>query len=143
MTQPIFQGTTLASLDDKGRLAVPKRFREALFSAGGLVVAARHPDGCLVLYPADAWAAKREALAALPYSARAFVRFVLGSAAEIKADAAGRLLIPAGLRALAGLEGAVVLVGLGGHFELWDRGRFDAAEEKALEAGLDAADFSF
>lgn len=143
MPEPIFQGTTLASLDDKGRLAVPKRFKEALFADGGLVVAARHPDGCLVLYPAGAWAAKREALAALPYSARAFVRFVLGSAAEIKADAAGRLLVPAALRALAGLEGDVVLVGLGGHFELWDRARFDAAEAKALEAGLDAASFSF
>ena len=57
----MFQGTTLITLDDKGRLALPKRARDEA-AADGVIVAARHPDGCLVLYPPSAWAPKRDAL---------------------------------------------------------------------------------
>lgn len=96
----MFQGTTLITLDDKGRLALPKRARDEA-AADGVIVAARHPDGCLVLYPPSAWAPKRDALLKLPFSARGFVRLVLGSAEELKVDRAGRVLIPAGLRELA------------------------------------------
>ncbi len=99
----MFQGTTLITLDDKGRLALPKRARDEA-AADGVIVTARHPDGCLVLYPPSAWAPKRDALLKLPFSARGFVRLVLGSAEELKVDRAGRVLIPAGLRELAGLE---------------------------------------
>ena len=53
----MFQGTTLITLDDKGRLALPKRARDEA-AADGVIVAARHPDGCLVLYPPSAWAPK-------------------------------------------------------------------------------------
>ena len=79
----MFQGTTLITLDDKGRLALPKRARDEA-AADGVIVAARHPDGCLVLYPPSAWAPKRDALLKLPFSARGFVRLVLGSAEELK-----------------------------------------------------------
>lgn len=91
----MFQGTTLITLDDKGRLALPKRARDEA-AADGVIVAARHPDGCLVLYPPSAWAPKRDALLKLPFSARGFVRLVLGSAEELKVDRAGRVLIPRG-----------------------------------------------
>ena len=83
----MFQGTTLITLDDKGRLALPKRARDEA-AADGVIVAARHPDGCLVLYPPSAWAPKRDALLKLPFSARGFVRLVLGSAEELKVDRA-------------------------------------------------------
>ncbi len=123
---------------------MPARHREALgVLADGKVTMTRHPDGCLVIYPAPVWEQKREMLANLPYSARAFVRFVLGSAADLAMDRSGRILIPSELRLMGGLSREVALVGLGEHFELWDRATLQAREAAALEAGLDAADFSF
>ncbi|WP_443743907.1 division/cell wall cluster transcriptional repressor MraZ [Sutterella sp.] len=139
----MFQGTSLVTLDAKGRLALPVRARAEVAERGGTVVVTRHPDGCLVLYPLEAWAPRREKLLALPWSARGFVRFVLGSALEVTPDAAGRILIPADLRGLAGLGRECALVGLGEHLELWDRARLRAAEEAALAQGVDAADFTF
>lgn len=139
----MFQGTALITLDSKGRLSLSAKSRADIKAQGGTIVAARHPDGCLVLYPSDAWAPRREKLLALPWSARGFVRLVLGSAVELVPDAAGRILIPADLRALSGLGRECALVGLGEHFELWDRARLRAAEEAALAAGVDAGDFTF
>lgn len=138
----MFQGTTLITLDDKGRLALPKRARDEA-AADGVIVAARHPDGCLVLYPPSAWAPKRDALLKLPFSARGFVRLVLGSAEELKVDRAGRVLIPAGMRELAGLEREAALVGWGDHFELWDRARLTAAEAQAVAQTVEDLDFTF
>lgn len=103
----------------------------------------RHPDGCLVIYPKPVWEDKRGKLIRLPYAARGFVRFVLGSAAEVELDRAGRLLIPADLREMSALSKDVALVGLGEHFELWNRDTLALREQEALEAGLDAADFTF
>ncbi|BBF22496.1 division/cell wall cluster transcriptional repressor MraZ [Sutterella megalosphaeroides] len=140
----MYQGTSLLVLDAKGRLSVPARHREALCAeSGGGVVVTRHPDGCLVIYPTPVWEEKCEALRRLPYSARALVRFVLGSAVEVNWDAAGRLLIPAELRTLAGLSREAALVGVGTHFELWDRAALLEREAQDLAAGLDAADFVF
>lgn len=145
----MFQGTTLHALDAKGRLAVPARHREA-FAAGAAdagprtgVVLTRHPDGCLVLYPENVWAERRERLMRLPHSARALVRLVLGGAVELRFDAAGRILIPSDLRALAGLERECVLVGLGDHLELWSEPVWRRSEAEALAAGIDSADFTF
>lgn len=137
----MFQGTTLITLDDKGRLALPKRARDEA-AADGVIVAARHPDGCLVLYPPSAWAPKRDALLKLPFSARGFVRLVLGSAEELKVDRAGAYS-SRGLRELAGLEREAALVGWGDHFELWDRARLTAAEAQAVAQTVEDLDFTF
>ena len=142
----MFQGTHFASLDAKGRIALPSRLRAALTEAGAAsLVAARHPDGCLLIYPRNRWEKKREAIAALPYSARFLQRIVLGSAVDLTIDKAGRVLIPADLRTLAGLEKEVALVGMGEHFELWDAKRLAKLEEEAAAAGFEAAagDFQF
>jgi len=139
----VFQGTSLVTLDSKGRLALPRRVRDELEAQGGEIVAARHPDGCLLLYPAEAWAPRREKLLSLPWSARGFVRLVLGSALELTPDAAGRILIPKDLRELAGLERECALVGLGEHLELWDRAALRANEEASLAEGFDPAGFNF
>ena len=140
----MFQGTSLLSLDQKGRLSMPARHRQALaVSCAGKVTVTRHPDGCLVLYPAPVWEEKRRALAKLPYSARAFVRYVLGSAVDLEPDRAGRILIPSELRQMCGLDREIALIGMGEHFELWDRSTLEAREREALAAELDAADFSF
>lgn len=109
----------------------------------GKVTITRHPDGCLVMYPTPVWSEKREKLIRLPYAARNFVRFVLGSAVDVDVDKVGRILIPADLRELSALTKEVALVGLGEHFELWNRETLEAHESNALSAGLDAADFTF
>ena len=139
----MFQGTSLVTLASKGRLALPRRVRDGLEAQGGEIVAARHPDGCLLLYPAEAWAPRREKLLLLPWSARGFVRLVLGSALELTPAAAGRILIPKDLRELAGLERDCALVGLGEHLELWDRAALRANEEASLAEGFDPAGFNF
>lgn len=139
----VFQGTSLVTLDSKGRLALPVRVRGELEREGGEIVVARHPDGCLVLYPAAAWAPRREKLLSLPWSARGFVRLVLGSAVELAPDAQGRILIPKDLRELACLDRECALVGLGEHLELWDRARLKANEDASLAEGIDAAGFTF
>lgn len=101
----MFQGTSLLSLDAKGRMTMPSRHREALALSCALeVTVTRHPDGCLLIYPRNRWEKTREAIAALPYSARFLQRIVLGSAVDLTVDKAGRVLIPADLRTLAGLE---------------------------------------
>ena len=104
---------------------MPSRHRETLAEneEAGLVFT-RHPDGCLLLYPESVWSRKRDELARLPFSARALQRLVLGSAESVAFDKAGRLLVPTSLRELAGLDRDVVLLGLGEHFELWDRARW-------------------
>ena len=142
----MFQGTSLLSLDAKGRMTMPTRHREALEGVCALAVTVtRHPDGCVLIYPRPIWEEKRKALAALPYSARVLQRIVLGGAVDLTVDSAGRMLIPAELRTLCGLAKDVVLLGLGEHFELWDAGRLADKERSALEAELaeQAADFQF
>ena len=141
----MFQGTSLLTLDAKGRMTIPTRHREALVEACSLqVTLTRHPDGCVLLYPRPVWLERRKALAALPFSARALQRIVMGSAVDLSVDAAGRLLIPAELRTLCTLEKEVALVGMGEHFELWNADRLRAEEEAALAGLADAAaDFHF
>lgn len=142
----VFQGASQLTLDGKGRLSMPARHRDAL-AAGceGRLTLTRHPDGCLLVYPRPAWEARRQQIAALPYSARALQRLLLGSAADAELDSAGRVLVSAELRAAAGLERDVMLLGMGAHFELWDVTRLAEHERQALASGLPdaAADFTF
>ena len=81
----------------------------------------------------------------LPYAARALQRLLLGNAVDMELDSAGRILIGSELRAAAGLEREVMLLGMGGHLELWDAARLAEHERKALADGLpgSAADFTF
>lgn len=117
----VFQGSSALNLDAKGRLTIPTRYRDALLSAeSGLLTLTRHPDGCLILYPRSIWILKREQIAALPMSARALQRLMLGSAQDVDIDSAGRILVSPELRQAAGLNKSTMLLGLGSHFELWD-----------------------
>lgn len=125
---------------------MPTRHRDAL-AAGcdGRLTLTRHPDGCLLVYPRPAWEMKRGQIAALPYSARALQRLLLGSATDVELDSAGRILVPTELRSAAQLERDVMLLGMGAHFELWDATRLDDHERVSLADGLpqSAADFTF
>ena len=125
---------------------MPARHRDALMAqCDGRLTLTRHPDGCVLLYPRPTWEARREQIAALPYSARALQRLLLGNATDVEVDSAGRVLVPTELRDAAALAREVMLLGMGAHFELWDVARLDAHEKEQLANGLPdaAADFTF
>lgn len=129
----MFQGSSALNLDAKGRLTIPTRYRDALLSTeSGLLTLTRHPDGCLILYPRSTWALKREQIAALPMSARALQRLMLGSAQDVDIDSAGRILISPELRQAAGLHKSTMLLGLGSHFELWDTSELERRQAEDL-----------
>ncbi len=141
-----FQGTSALTLDAKGRMSVPSRHRDVLpWLSGGLLTFTKHPEGCLMVFPRPAWEAFRERIAALPMSANAWKRVFLGSACDVEVDGASRVLVAPELRAFAGLDREVVLMGMGGHLELWDAQRYAAHEAAALQQPMPAAlqDFSF
>lgn len=119
----MFQSTTALSLDAKGRLSIPAKYREALASAsGGQLVLTAHPHRCLLLYPAPAWEPIRDkvlAASSFDRSAALIKRLLVGYASEETLDSTGRLLISPELRRFAGLEKQVFLVGQGSHFEIW------------------------
>lgn len=133
----MFNGLTALSLDTKGRIAIPTRFREKLSaSCGGRVVLTQHPmDNCLVLYPEQRWEEIASTVAALSDAERAvrnLKRRFLGQAVDLELDGSGRILIPAELRAQTGLEKKARLVGLVRHFELWADSVWEA-EQAALD----------
>ena len=136
----MFQGAAALSLDAKGRLTVPARHRDALLEKSfppSLVLTA-HPDGCLLLYPASAWGPIRERVMGFPaLDARFSVwkRLLVGFAEEIEIDAAWRLLVSPELRKFAGLEKQVMLVGQGGHLELWSQEGWQGQLELAMAQG--------
>lgn len=133
----MFQGSSALSLDAKGRLSVPSRHRDALaLQCEGRLTLTRHPDGCLLVYPRPVWETRRAQISAFPASARALQRLLLGHAMDVEVDGAGRVLVAPELRAAAGIERDVMLLGLGEHFELWDRTRLEAHEALALAAGI-------
>lgn len=113
------------SIDAKGRVIVPAKFREAL---GEEFVVTKGLDGCLFVFPNDEWKAFEEKLKSLPMSnkdARQFVRFFLAGAATVEVDKQGRILLPNGLREFAYLEKDVVVVGVGNRVEIWDKNRWN------------------
>lgn len=113
------------SIDAKGRLIIPSKFREIL---GDDFVITKGLDGCLFLYPANEWKIFEEKLRTLPLTnknARTFTRFFLGSAVDGGLDKQGRVLISSALRAFAGLDKEVVLVGVLDRVEIWDKEKWD------------------
>lgn len=108
------------TLDDRGRVAIPARFRPRLERGATL---ARWLDGCLAVFPADEWEALASRIAGLPLTdarAREFARFMSSGASEVELDRQGRVLVPAYLRTYAGVgEGEVVVVGALTRLEFW------------------------
>ena len=138
----MFRGVAQISLDSKGRLAVPSRYREALLTrcAGRLVITADF-DKCLLIYPVPEWEPiqqKLMALSSLNPRIRDLQRQLIGYAEDIEMDSAGRVLVSSALREFAALEKNVVLVGQGNKFELWDRNNWEAVLERG--AGFNDGD---
>ena len=117
----MFMGEYNHTIDAKGRLIIPSRFRELL---GEEFVLTRGLDGCLSIYPMDEWAAFEEKLRALPLTnkdARTFSRFFVAGATTCQLDKQGRILVPQTLRQFAGLEKDVVLTGNLNRSEVWSK----------------------
>ena len=132
-----FRGGPVLTLDAKGRITVPSRYRDVLMStvAGQMVISKNHA-GCLSLYPRTVWEAFEQDLAKLPMKHEAWRRLYIGSATDVDIDGSSRVLVPTELREWAGLERDVLFMGVGDKFELWDKARYDAAEALAIAAGM-------
>ena len=142
----MFQGASSLSLDAKGRLSVPTRHRDVLSAtAAGQLTITRHPHGCLMVFPRPEWEKFRERIAQLPMSAQWWKRIFLGNAMDVDMDGTGRVLVSPELRQAAGLTRDVMLLGMGQHFELWDKTTYEAKEAEAMQAGMPEAfeDFAF
>jgi MraZ protein len=126
----LFTGEYRHTVDEKGRLAVPARFRAQL--AGGAFVS-RWIDGCLAIFPKPDWDALAEKVSGLPVGdpgSRAFARFLFGGAIEAELDGQGRVLLPPYLRTWADLAGEAVVVGARDHAEIWAPARWEGVSRE-------------
>ncbi len=122
----MFMGEYEHSLDNKGRLIIPAKFREGL---GSPFVVTRGLDNCLFAFAGEEWSALEEKLRALPMTkadVRSFVRFLFSGATECELDKQGRIVLPANLREYAGIEKDVAVIGVSSRVEIWDKSRWAA-----------------
>jgi MraZ protein len=133
----VFQGASALTLDAKGRMSIPSRYRDALqVQAEGRVTLTKSPDGCLLLFPRPEWERFRAKVAALPMEAIWWQRIFLGNAMDVELDGSGRVLVSPELRSAAGLEKEVTLLGMGERFEIWDSQMYAAKEAAAMAQGM-------
>ncbi len=133
------------TVDAKGRLIIPAKFRDDL--DGGFVVT-RGLDKCLFAYTMDEWKKLEEKLKALPVTkkdARAFTRFFFSGATEVELDKQGRVNLPANLLSYAGLEKDCVVLGVSSRIEIWAKeaweGYFEESEDSFNEIAENLIDF--
>ncbi|MEW6623134.1 MAG: division/cell wall cluster transcriptional repressor MraZ [Bacillota bacterium] len=130
----MFMGEYQHSIDPKGRLIVPSKFRDDL---GLKFVITKGLDNCLFVYPMDEWKLLEEKLKNIPFTkadARAFVRFFFSGANECELDRQGRILLPSNLRDYAKLDKDVVIIGVSSRIEIWAK---EVWEDYSKEAELD------
>jgi MraZ protein len=133
----VFQGASSLSLDAKGRLSVPTRHRDVLSAtAAGQLTITRHPHGCLMLFPRSEWEKFRERVAALPMTAHWWKRIFLGNAMDVDMDSTGRVLISPELREATHITKETILLGMGSHFELWDKSTYEAQAALAMQGDM-------
>jgi len=120
----VFRGATKVSLDAKGRMAIPTRYRERLVTrCDGEIIVTVDKDHCLLVYPLPDWEELERKLVRLPSmnkAARRIVRIMVGYATEVDMDGSGRILVSRELRDFASLDKNAMLIGQGNKFELWD-----------------------
>jgi MraZ protein len=143
----MFMGEYQHSIDDKGRLIIPAKFREAL---GAQFVVTRGLDNCLFVYPNAEWAILEQKLKSLPLmksDARAFTRFFFSGATECELDKQGRINIPKNLCEYAKLEKECVVLGVSNRVEIWSKEvweqYFQQSEQSFNEIAEKLVDFQF
>ena len=133
----MFRGVNALTLDSKGRMAIPTRYREQLARVcGGQMVLTVDRDHCLLLYPQPEWEEierKIMKLSSFNKQTRTLQRLLVGHATECELDGNGRILLSPPLREFAGLNKDVVLIGQGNKFEIWDEGAWNARRAEWLE----------
>ena len=137
----MFRGATKITLDAKGRLAFPARYRERLAArCEGRLVCTVDPDYCLLIYPLPDWEEIERKLMRLPSlnrKSRRLQRLMVGYASELDLDSHGRILIPRELREFASLYRQAILFGQGNKFELWDEARWNERRDSWLANDTD------
>jgi MraZ protein len=132
----MFRGANKLTLDSKGRMVMPTRYRERLQErCGGKLVITVDKDQCLLIYPMPDWEEIERKLMKLPSlnpRSRRLQRLMVGHATEIELDGHGRVLLPPNLREFGALTRDAVLIGQGLHFELWDEARWNAWRDESL-----------
>jgi len=136
----LFIGEYTHNLDQKGRLAVPAKFRRQL--SGGAIIT-RGLDQCLFVYSRKDWEVLAKQLIKLPISqanSRAFARLMLAGAMDVRLDVQGRILVPDYLRVYAGLSKKAVVAGLFNRIEVWDAKRWKVYKGKTEKQSDDIAE---
>lgn len=136
----MFIGEYQHTLDEKGRLAIPVKFRKKL--SGGAVVT-RGLDNCLFVFSMDEWKKLAEKIAALPMTSadsRAFARLMLAGAVDVETDKQGRVIIPEYLREYAGLRKDAVVAGIFNRMEVWDKTAWEKYKAKTEKKAEDIAE---
>ncbi|MEW6031609.1 MAG: division/cell wall cluster transcriptional repressor MraZ [Bacillota bacterium] len=129
----MFFGEFRHTIDDKGRLSLPAKFRLEL---GERVVITKGLERCLFVFPMKEFEALVERLKGLPLGrkeAREFSRFLLAGSTDVEVDGHGRVLIPQNLREYAGLERETVVIGVSSRVEVWDRQAYDDFSDRASD----------
>lgn len=124
----MFRGSSFHTIDSKGRIIIPARFRDVIKAQGTNGVMVSRMDGALVAYPHDEWRkieTRILSLAEKSENMRRFRRVFIGGAFECSCDKQDRILIPQNLRQYAEIEKDIVLVGVLDHFEIWSRKSWD------------------
>lgn len=136
----MFIGEYKHSIDSKGRLAIPAKFRTAL-TKGAVVT--RGLDNCLFLYTKNEWQKLAEKLATLPISqsrARAFARLMLAGAMDVKLDKQGRIILPEYLRKFAAMKKDAIVAGLYNRLEIWDEKTWNKYKDKTESKSSEIAE---
>ncbi len=137
----MFRGESTLNMDNKGRLAVPRRYRAQLgeMCGGALVVTISLLNRCLVVYPFSHWQDIEQELKNLPAldrKAQAIRHLLIGHATECELDGQGRILVSQSLREFANLEKRVKMIGQAGKFELWNEQAWaDQRDELLADVG--------
>src|SRR5215467_13785410 len=136
-SQVMFRGATKITLDDKGRMVMPTRYREQINElAEGKLVVTVDKDQCLLIYPLPEWEQIERKLMGLPSlnaTARRLQRLMAGHATDLPPEAHGRVLLPPELREFAKLGRHGMLIGQGNRFELWDEARWNERRDLWLK----------
>lgn len=135
----MFRGLTAMTVDEKGRIAIPARYRPLLDeqSGGQLVLTISTMDPCLLLYTLPEWEAieaKLSELSSFNPMTRRVQRLLIGHATELQMDRSKRILLPPLLRGHAHIDTHMMLVGQGNKFELWSQANWDEASKQWLDA---------
>ena len=134
----MFRGATKVTLDDKGRMVMPTRYRESISErAQGRLIVTVDRDQCLLIYPLPDWEQTERKLMSLPSlhaQARRLQRLMVGHATDVELDSHGRVLVPPELREFAALQRYGMLIGQSNRFELWDETRWTQRRDYWLKS---------